>query len=126
MSDYTGLLLSAMEFPLDEDHHADVAKKMVISDIENMGDEDFLTQKSSDICASFMKVCVDSSYEQLNEIKSIMEAETELDDMGVGDDQTRVDLWAVTRAVHNNYSMGMSVLSHYMQIFEHLKSKYYE
>lgn len=124
MSEYTRAYQHAMDFDDQDDEQIFTAKRMVLADIKEMGDMEFLEQTASDIAASFMKVCVDTSHDQLTEILDIREAESQLDDLGIGDDQERVDLEKVVRACHNNFTMGMAVLSYYLQIFESVKEDY--
>ncbi len=124
MSEYTKAYQCAMDYDDNDDEQIFTAKRMVLADIKEMGDMEFLEQSASDIAASFMKVCVDTSHDQLTEILDIRDAESQLDELGVGDDQERVDLEKVVRACHNNFTMGMAVLSYYLQIFESIKEEH--
>jgi len=122
MSKYTSLYEEVSSIDHCQDKHVSTAKQMVLADIEEMGEEEFLSQNSSDIANSFMAVCVESSSEQLDEILSLREAEKGLDELGLGEDQYRVDLPKVVTACHNNFSMGMSVLANYLKILEQVKT----
>ena len=55
----------AMEFDHQDDEQIFTAKRMVLADIKEMGDIEFMEQSASEIAASFMQVCVDTSHEQL-------------------------------------------------------------
>ena len=115
----------AMQFDDQDDEQIFTAKRMVLADIKEMGDVEFVEQSASDIAASFMKVCVDTSHDQLEEILTIRSAENQLDDLGLGDSQERVDLEQVVRACHNNFGMGMTVLAYYLQIYESVKDEFF-
>jgi hypothetical protein len=115
---------TAMKFDDQDDEQIFTAKRMVLADLDEMGDIEFLEQTASDIAASFMKVCVETSHEQLTDIISVHEAEIQLDEMGIGEEQERVDMVSVVRACHNNFSTGMAVLAYYLQIFETIKEDY--
>lgn len=102
----------------------DIAKRMAITDLNEYGADDFLSQKPSNVAGAFASICMDTSSEQLDEVINHKEIENNLDDLGVGDQQSRVDMSEVAVAVHNNFSKGMVVLSHYLLLFEHLKEIY--
>ena len=113
-----------MNFDHQEDERMFIAKKMVMADIKEMGEIDFMEQCPSDIANSFMHVCVESSQDQLEEIFAIREAEIQLDELGLGEEQTRVNIDNVVRACHNNFSTGMACLACYLEIFESIKEQY--
>ena len=124
MSDNTRAYQMAMEFDDQDDEQIFTAKRMVLADIKEMGDIDFMEQSASEIAASFMQVCVDTSHDQLQEIFAIREAEAQLDELGMGEEQTRVNIDNVVRACHNNFSTGMACLAYYLQIFESIKEQH--
>jgi hypothetical protein len=64
---------------------------------------------------------MDTSAEQLDTIILNKDAEDALDELGLGEEQSRIDMVDVAIALHNNYSKGMVILSHYLLIFEYLK-----
>ena len=53
----------------------DIARRMAIADVEDMGVEAFISQKASDISLSFMDICVNTMQQQLAEILTMKEAE---------------------------------------------------
>lgn len=99
----------------------DVARRMIIADLEEYGAEEFLNQKPSQISGGFTTMVMETSAEQLDTILFNKDAEDALDELGLGDDQSRIDMSDVAVALHNNYSKGMVILSHYLLIFEYLK-----
>lgn len=123
--------MSVLEYETDLDidnemeiEALDIAKRMAIADLNEYGAEDFLSQQPSTVAGSFASLCMDTSSNQLDEIINHKEIEGDLDELGVGDEQSRVDMSEVAVAVHNNFSKGMVVLSHYLLLFEHLKELY--
>lgn len=99
----------------------DVARRMILADLEEYGAEEFLNQKPSQISGGFTTMVMDTSAEQLDTILFNKDAEEALDELGIGDEQSRIDMADVAVALHNNYSKGMVILSHYLLIFEYLK-----
>lgn len=99
----------------------DVARRMILADLEEYGAEGFLNQKPSQISGGFTTMVMDTSAEQLDTIMLNKDAEEALDELGLGEDQNRIDMSDVAIALHNNYSKGMVILSHYLLIFEYLK-----
>lgn len=99
----------------------DVARRMILADLEEYGAEEFLNQKPSQISGGFTAMVMETSAEQLDTILFNKDAEDALDELGLGDDQSRIDMSDVAVALHNNYSKGMVILSHYLLIFEYLK-----
>lgn len=100
----------------------DIARRMAIADVEDMGVEAFISQKASDISLSFMDICVNTMQQQLSEILTLKKAEGDLDDLGIGGEQERVDLASVSRALHNNYASGMAVMTNYFSMLENVKN----
>ena len=99
----------------------DVARRMILADLEEYGAEEFLNQKPSQISGGFTTMVMDTSAEQLDTILFNKDAEEALDELGIGDEQSRIDMADVAVALHNNYAKGMVILSHYLLIFEYLK-----
>ena len=129
-SQFARLKMKAFEYEPDESlditadievEAVDVARRMILADLEEYGAEGFLNQKPSQISGGFTTMVMDTSAEQLDTIMLNKDAEEALDELGLGEDQNRIDMSDVAIALHNNYSKGMVILSHYLLIFEYLK-----
>jgi hypothetical protein len=127
---FARLKMKAIEYQPDESleitadieiEAVDVARRMILADLEEYGAKDFLNQKPSDISGCFTSMVMDTSAEQLDTIILNKDAEDALDELGLGEEQSRIDMVDVAIALHNNYSKGMVILSHYLLIFEYLK-----
>lgn len=108
--------------PRDGDEElSETAVRMAEADLDEMGAEHFMSQSPSSISWGFMQVCVDTSFENIEEILAVYDAEKALDELGLGEQQGRLDMSNVVKTVHNNYSKGMGILSHYLELFEWIK-----
>jgi hypothetical protein len=98
------------------------ASLMAEADLNEMSLDDFINRSYSEISWEFMNVCVDSNLENIHDILNICDAEQALDELGLGENQDRIDMSKVVVALHKNYFRGISILCYYIELFEHIKN----
>jgi len=116
---------SAIEIwtPSEGDEESQItASIMAEADLNEMGSKGFMNRNYSEISWDFMSVCVDSNFENIKDILNICDAEQALDELGLGENQDRIDMSKVIVALHKNYFRGISTLCYYLELFEHIKN----
>jgi len=105
----------------DEDHVAEAARSMALSDLESMSVDDFIGRSPSGMVMDLVDVIGATMGSQIEEIMSEKSIDDDLDSLGIAREITPVPYRRIVNAVHNNYLRGITALAHYLSIVEFVK-----
>ena len=105
----------------DQTREINAARDMVLSDLEVMSVDEFLTRKSSDIVYELSDAMIHTIKDQLDEVVSMKNIEQTITELGIEQEEESIPYKNVVDAVHLNYMLGCGIIGHYLSLMEHIK-----